>query len=173
LNITVLLLNFNKKNNIMKNLIYLTILTALGAACSPKTQTTYRAEDKKAVVIEDSYTKSDGRKSTSSTSVVDDMPVNTTLDIYLKNVAGVNVNGSGSRASVTIRGISSFAGSNEPLFVVDSVQFSDGYASLFYTLNANDIKSVSVLKDAASTAIYGSRASNGVIIISMKKAPKK
>lgn len=78
----------------------------------------------------------------------------------------VTANGSPSGAgSVRIRGIGSFNASQDPLFVIDGVPTT---ASL-NSLNMNDIESMQVLKDAASASIYGSRAANGVIIITTKK----
>jgi len=90
-----------------------------------------------------------------------------TVDQALQGqIAGVNVttnSGSpGGSMMVTIRGIASVNGS-EPLYVVDGMMVGD-----INFLNTNDIKSVQVLKDASSAAIYGSRGSNGVIIISTK-----
>lgn len=82
--------------------------------------------------------------------------------------AGVTVTtsgGPGSGANVKIRGINSFSGQDSPLYVIDGM-FSSSLSSEF---NPNDIESVQVLKDAASTALYGSRGMNGVIIITTKK----
>ncbi len=81
-------------------------------------------------------------------------------------VAGVNVRTSGEPGSigdVTIRGVS-FFGDNNPLFVIDGVPTEDSP-----NLNPYDIESLQVLKDASSSAIYGSRAANGVIVITTKK----
>ncbi|MEI9922118.1 MAG: TonB-dependent receptor [Bacteroidota bacterium] len=90
----------------------------------------------------------------------------------------------GSATTVTIRGISSLSGSNQPLYVIDGIQFQgDGGGVLGLTdggngqqrtnplasINPNDIVSIDVLKDASASAIYGSRASNGVIIITTKR----
>jgi TonB-linked SusC/RagA family outer membrane protein len=72
----------------------------------------------------------------------------------------------GSSARVQIRGAGSISGSNTPLYILDGVPIEAG---LFRGLNPNDFESVTVLKDAASTAQYGSRASNGVIVITSKK----
>ena len=71
-------------------------------------------------------------------------------------------------ATVRIRGIGSFGSSNDPLFIIDGVPTT---ASL-NSLNMNDIESMQVLKDAASASIYGSRAANGVIIITTKQGKK-
>ncbi len=81
-------------------------------------------------------------------------------------LAGVNVtsNGNpGAGSQVRIRGLTGF-GANQPLYVVDGVQTLD-----ISTLSPNDIESMSVLKDAGAASIYGSRASNGVVLITTKK----
>jgi TonB-linked SusC/RagA family outer membrane protein len=87
-------------------------------------------------------------------------------------VPGMTVISNGSpsgEADVHIRGIGSMGGSStQPLYIVDGVPFSGS----LNTLNANDIETMQVLKDAASASIYGSRASNGVIVITTKKGKK-
>ncbi len=83
-------------------------------------------------------------------------------------VPGMTVTANGSPAgtgSVRIRGIGSFNASQDPLFVIDGVPTT----ATLNSLNMNDIESMQVLKDAASASIYGSRAANGVIIITTKK----
>jgi TonB-linked SusC/RagA family outer membrane protein len=82
----------------------------------------------------------------------------------------------GASQNIIIRGVSSINGSNNPLWVIDGVPVNIGDASrlqttanLLSTLNPNDIESISVLKDAASQSIYGSRAANGVIVVTTKK----
>lgn len=82
-------------------------------------------------------------------------------------VVTANSGAPGGEAKVRIRGSNSALGSNDPLYVVD------GYVGADYNMiNPNDIESVEVLKDASSTAIYGSRGSNGVIIITTKGGKK-
>lgn len=76
----------------------------------------------------------------------------------------------GNEATIRIRGGSSLNANNDPLLVVDGLPL-DGVS--LSTINPNDIESFSILKDAASTAIYGSRGSNGVILITTKKGGKK
>jgi TonB-dependent SusC/RagA subfamily outer membrane receptor len=71
--------------------------------------------------------------------------------------------------SVTIRGASSFMASTEPLYVVDGTPMSAGPGGSL-ALNAYDIASIQVLKDPSSTAIYGMRGANGVIVIRTKHA---
>ena len=69
-------------------------------------------------------------------------------------------------ATIRLRGVNSIYSSNQPLFILDGSPIS---ASFFATLNPSDIANITVLKDAASTAIYGSRAANGVIVITSKQ----
>lgn len=99
-------------------------------------------------------------------------------------MAGVRVGAAmgdpGADQNILIRGISSVNGSTQPLYVVDGVPVlssSDGYMSssavhsqsMLATLNPNDIESITVLKDAAAASLYGSRAANGVIVITTKR----
>ncbi|MDR1552478.1 MAG: TonB-dependent receptor [Prevotellaceae bacterium] len=74
----------------------------------------------------------------------------------------------GSDARILIRGIGSINSSTNPLFVVDGIPFDGSFSSI----NQNDIESMSILKDAAATSLYGSRANNGVILITTKKGTK-
>ncbi len=101
-------------------------------------------------------------------------------DMLVGKVAGVDVitaGGSpGSGAQIRIRGGSSLNASNDPLIVVDGLTIDNntatGMSNVMATINPNDIETFTVLKDASATAIYGSRASNGVIIITTKKGRK-
>ncbi len=98
-------------------------------------------------------------------------------DMLAGKVAGVSVTSSGGQpgagASIRIRGGSSLSASNDPLVVIDGVVMSgasaDGLSNPLSTVNPSDIETFTVLKDASAAAIYGSRASNGVIIITTKK----
>ncbi|MDE7091565.1 MAG: TonB-dependent receptor plug domain-containing protein, partial [Bacteroidales bacterium] len=95
------------------------------------------------------------------------------------NVAGLQISSStgqpGAPTSARIRGTSSVNSGNAPLYVIDGVPVSNGgYGMYTYTdplasLNPEDIENIAVLKDASATSIYGSRASNGVIVITTKK----
>ena len=104
----------------------------------------------------------------------------TAQDMIQGKIAGVNVTtGSGqpgSGASIRIRGGSSFNASNDPLIVIDGLAMDNqgvkGLSNPLSMVNPNDIESFTVLKDASATAIYGSRGSNGVIIITTKKGRK-
>ena len=83
-------------------------------------------------------------------------------------VPGLNISADGNpsgSAGVQIRGVGSLNSSNAPLYIIDGVPTTSG----MHELNPNDIESIQVLKDAASASIYGSRAANGVIVITTKK----
>ncbi len=95
------------------------------------------------------------------------IPISTVGEGLKGKIAGARIysnnNTPGADATIRIRGGSSINKSNEPLILVDGVERA------FSGINPNDIESIEVLKDAASTAIYGSRASNGVVLITTKK----
>ena len=81
-------------------------------------------------------------------------------------VQGVSANGQpGKAATIRIRGIGSMSSSSSPLYVVDGVPYDGDIAAI----NPNDIESMSVLKDASASAIYGARGANGVVLITTKK----
>lgn len=92
-------------------------------------------------------------------------------------MAGVQVNNNsgrpGGRTTIRVRGFSSINSSNNPLYVVDGVMLPQGtqnqFSSAIDYINPNDIVSIEVLKDASSTAIYGARGANGVILVTTKK----
>ncbi|WP_245683114.1 SusC/RagA family TonB-linked outer membrane protein [Flavobacterium glycines] len=94
-------------------------------------------------------------------------------------ISGVNVTGGGApgaKADIRIRGGSSLNASNDPLIILDGLPLSNavpsGSTSILSTIDPNDIESFTVLKDASAAAIYGSRAANGVIVITTKKGTK-
>ncbi len=99
-------------------------------------------------------------------------------ELLVGKTAGVNITTGGGApgegAAIRIRGGSSLSASNDPLIVIDGVPIDDtgvaGMRNPLNLINPNDIATFTVLKDASATAIYGSRASNGVIIITTKKS---
>ena len=109
-----------------------------------------------------------GAVATANTETVERQTGASVLQRLDVSVPGVTVDASGSpgsRSTVRIRGISSFQ-NNDPLYIVDGVPVQDSYINF---LNPDDITSVQVLKDASAASIYGSRASNGVVIIETTK----
>jgi TonB-linked SusC/RagA family outer membrane protein len=102
---------------------------------------------------------------------------NNASDMLVGKVAGVDVQTAGGApgagAQIRIRGGASLNASNDPLYVIDGLVIDNntatGMSNILAMINPNDIETFTVLKDASATAIYGSRASNGVIIITTKK----
>ncbi len=118
----------------------------------------YGTQKKKLVTGATAQVKGDDLEKRNSTN---------TLQAMQGQIAGVNITSSsgqpGENMKVTIRGVGTI-GNSTPLFIVDGIQTTD-----IKYLNSADIESIDVLKDAASAAIYGSRAANGVILITTKK----
>lgn len=101
---------------------------------------------------------------------------------------GVNITGGGGApgqsTKINIRGVSTFTGNSQPLFVVDGIPYDNStntstgasqntvYSNRAYDIDPNNIESISILKGAAASALYGSRATNGVVLITTKAAKK-
>ena len=111
-----------------------------------------------------------------------DVPSVSFQDMLQGNATGVQFTATsgqpGSAASINIRGMGSINAGNTPLYVIDGVPMQSGNISsldsdsgldIMSTLNTNDIQSITVIKDAAAASLYGSRAANGVIIITTKQ----
>jgi TonB-linked SusC/RagA family outer membrane protein len=108
-----------------------------------------------------------GAVSTVSAETIAQQPVADVASILQGRVAGVTVDGQGGPGAtqvVRVRGIGTLGG-NDPLYVIDGVQTTGG----LNLVNQNDIESITVLKDAASCALYGARGGNGVIVITTKR----
>ena len=110
-----------------------------------------------------------GAISSISKQALEEVPVTNAPQMLQGRAAGVSVvsagNKPGAGVTVQIRGRRSFNAGNDPLYVIDGIPITGG----FNDINPNDIESIEVLKDASSTAIYGSRGANGVIIITTKR----
>ena len=111
-----------------------------------------------------------------------DVPAISFKDLLQGNAPGVQFTSSsgqpGASSSLRIRGMGSFNASNSPLYVIDGVPMrsgtintmsSDAGLDIMSTINSSDIESVTVIKDAAAASLYGSRAANGVVLITTKK----
>ena len=109
-----------------------------------------------------------GSVSTISTKDIERIPATNPLDALQGRATGINITSNsgmpGESAEVLIRGIQSINGINSPIYVVDGL-----ITSGINNINPSDIQSVSVLKDASATAIYGARAANGVIVVTTKR----
>jgi TonB-linked SusC/RagA family outer membrane protein len=137
------------------------------------------------VVVTDSYGTQVRKASTSSTSVVtadvlNDKPFTSPIQALQGQVPGLNVTANsgqpGSNIQVRLRGVGSIGLDSNPLYVIDGMIINAGDLSritpstnVLSGVNDDDIESVTVLKDASATAIYGSRGANGVVIINTKK----
>lgn len=129
------------------------------------------------VVINVAYGTTTKGKNTGSVSTVGgdkiaERPI-TNINSALAGAApGVQLNAGsgqpGSGPTIRVRGFGSISASNDPLYIVDGIQYSGNIGNI----NADDVESISVLKDAASSALYGSSAGNGVILITTKKGRK-
>ena len=93
-------------------------------------------------------------------------------EILKGRVAGVTVTQGEGGLVVRIRGVSSFYGNNEPLYVLDDVPITPGPGGALKGISPYDIESINVLKDPADTALYGVRGANGVIVIKTKRPLK-
>ena len=118
-----------------------------------------------------------------------DVPVASVQDKLSGSVPGVTVTSSsgapGAVSNIRIRGMGSINAGNDPLYVIDGTpmvsgdinafgqgQFNDTGTDILSTLNSNDIESITVIKDAAAASLYGSRAANGVVVITTKSGKK-
>lgn len=125
-----------------------------------------------------------GAASVVKKEAIRDVPATSFENALNGKIAGVQITQSsgqaGSTSSIRVRGIGSMNASNEPLYVIDGVPVTSGnigqmsdytYATnnVMNTLNPSDIESITVLKDAAASALYGSRAANGVVMITTKR----
>lgn len=126
------------------------------------------------VVVQTAY--GSARKSTITGAIsqveskdIEKRPVTSVTQALEGAVSGVQINGTyaqpGDSPSINIRGIGTVNGTYAPLYVLDGVPYSGNITDL----NPNDIESITVLKDAASCALYGNRASNGVILLTTKR----
>lgn len=111
-----------------------------------------------------------GSIATVGSDQIENTPTANFTDALQGQVSGLSVLSSSGEptasASIRLRGVNSLTAGNEPLFILDGAPIS---MDVFNALNPSDIANVTVLKDAASTAIYGSRAANGVIVLTSKK----
>ncbi len=139
-------------------------------------QTNYSINLSAGVVIDEivvtGYTAQQKKDLTGAVGTVDteellQIPSSNVTNQLQGRVAGVTVSGDGrpgQPAKVRIRGFTSISGANDPLYIVDGVPTQD-----ISTLNPNDVESMTVLKDAGAASIYGSRAANGVILVTTKR----
>jgi TonB-linked SusC/RagA family outer membrane protein len=154
-------------------------------AVAPTVSVTLHPSDSKldeVIVIAYGTTKREGRTgaiASVTSKEIADIPATSVDKMLSGKMAGVSVTSQtgqpGSNTSIRIRGTSSINASNQPLYIVDGVAVMTGHQDVFTNtsnalsmLNPNDIENITVLKDAAAASVYGSRAANGVILITTK-----
>lgn len=154
---------------------FLGVASVNGQTSKPKKDTLREKEIDEVVVVaygkakRNSYT---GSVATISSDKINDRPVTNITKALEGQVAGIQTTSSsgqpGAVATIRIRGIGSVSASSDPLYVVDGIPF-DGNLN---AISPADIESISVLKDATASALYGSRGANGIIIITTKSGKK-
>ena len=166
-------LSSNRKNVVYCNVRLLPsfgLVIALFAGCAhPRSGSTHQAAD--TTRRDSTFGGAPRREVVSGDEIRKDQPIEEAL---AGRFPGVEVNRTADGGiAVRIHGGSSLMGSNEPLYVIDGVEITPGANGALNGINPYDIESIEVLKDATSTAMYGSRGSNGVILIKMKKPPPR
>lgn len=153
------IVSFVDMKRILTYFAFMALLTSCGVFFTSESRGIPPSDE----VVDIGYGKEVRKNLTSSVSSVnidtDVMPYRDIYELIQGKCAGVVVQGN----KVTIRGTSSINSSTEPLFIVNGAPQSS-----IEWINPNDVKSIDVLKDAGSAAIYGSRGANGVIIINLK-----
>ena len=164
-------------------------MQTMEVAVSPKIRVILRSDaellDEVVVTGYGTFKKSSftGSAATVNTDKLKDVPVTSVSDKLAGNVAGVQINSisgqPGATESIRIRGMGSINAGNNPLYVIDGVpmlsgdmagfDYSKAGTSILSTLNSSDIENITVIKDAAAASLYGSRAANGVVVITTKK----
>ncbi len=147
---------------------------AVGDNSTINVQLSAAASELDEVVIEAFRTTAKSRSSVSSVTIsaqtIEGRPNPSIAQSLQGQVAGLNITTNsgqpGSNSLINLRGVGSLNGNTEPLFILDGTPIDEDN---FRSINQNEIESISVLKDAAGTAIYGNRGANGVIIIKTKE----
>ncbi|MEJ8801071.1 SusC/RagA family TonB-linked outer membrane protein [Pontibacter sp. H249] len=185
-------INVPGENNtlVFRYIGYTTKEVAIGNSSSINVSISVNDKQLQEVVVV-GYGTQNQRVSTQSVATVDalsfkDTPLTSPQQLLQGQAAGVQMTNSsgvlGAAANVRVRGVSSITAGGQPLYVIDGVPLNDGGYSFtqgassglnpLLNINPNDIESMSVLKDAAAVAIYGSRGANGVVLINTKSGSK-
>jgi len=158
--------------------LYLTVFLLPVLAMAQEKETKAEKETKIDEVVLVGYSRVSKKDVTNAVGsvkaeAVKDMPVNSAAEAIQGRIAGVQITASegspGAEVEIKVRGGTSITQSNAPLYIVDGIQMDNALS----IISPKEIESVEVLKDAASTSIYGSRGANGVVIITTKGGRKK
>lgn len=153
---------------------YRTVTIRIGASNTIDVQMEEDAETLEEVVVQGYRTATREKSSIASVTIsaetITDRPNASFVNTLSGQVAGLNIFAQsgqpGANTNVNLRGVTSINGNTEPLFIIDGAPVDQDN---FRSLNPNEIASISVLKDAGATAIYGNRGANGVIVIKTKQ----
>lgn len=151
-----------------------TVERSVGASSTVNVSMEEDATALQEVVIEAFRTSTQEKSNIASTTItastIESRPNASFAQTLQGQVAGLNIttgNGQpGGNSTINLRGVGSISGSTEPLFIIDGVPVDEDN---FRSLNPNDIESLSVLKDAGATSIYGNRGANGVVLIKTRR----
>lgn len=146
----------------MKKIVFAIIVSVFFISCKSQKTNIYTSKN-------DTKLNYNNEAPNNQVQVVNTSDIDRTLTDYLRGVAGVRVKGDGANATITIRGERSLSLSNEPIFIIDGREYRGSFASLYYLVPGDQIRSVTVLKDASTLGMYGSNAANGVIEIITKQ----
>ncbi|ANF49929.1 SusC/RagA family TonB-linked outer membrane protein [Chryseobacterium glaciei] len=158
--------------------LYLTVFLLPVLAMAQEKETKAEKETKIDEVVLVGYSRVSKKDVTNAVGsvkaeAVKDMPVNSAAEAIQGRIAGVQITASegspGAEVEIKVRGGTSITQSNAPLYIVDGIQMDNALS----IISPKEIESIEVLKDAASTSIYGSRGANGVVIITTKGGRKK
>lgn len=141
------------KIRILKPAIYLTLIFLMVLGCTSTEKAVKTGET---------------NRSTQSVLSVDQQSIS--LADYLRRISSINVQGSGDNTSVTIRGVQSISGSNQPLFIINNQQVGRNFSVVNASVDVNDIDHVEVIKGSEAGSRYGLRGGSGVIIIKTKSS---
>ncbi|MCP9237375.1 TonB-dependent receptor plug domain-containing protein [Lewinella sp. JB7] len=143
----------------LRSLLFLGMVLLFGLSCGTPRETTDAERVGHAI-----------RHGKGNTTVeVDAAATGNDLTSYLRRVAGVSVRGNGPSATVRIRGDVNFGSDSTPLFVVNGTILGNNFASVYSTVDINEISRVTVLKNLSDTNRYGLQGGNGVIEIKLKE----
>ena len=161
----------------LRALLAITAIGVVGAGCSSSNETTTSSTDQSenGDPVNVGYGTQERDDISGSVATVDadqaqkERPAGTVAEMLQGRISGVRVTREGGGLKIRIRGRASIYGNNDPLYVIDDVPIQPDPGGVISFLNPHDIQSITVLKDASATAIYGSRGANGVILITTKR----
>lgn len=145
----------------MSNLLKLGVIAVFASLCAACASSNQLAKDQSSTPA-----NLDGGSAGNEVEVTQ---ANLSLADYLRRIPGVKVQGSGNSAKVLVRSASTVSLTTEPLFVIDNVPIGNSYSQIVNMISVNDIQNVRVLKSGGEAAAYGTRGSNGVVLIRTKK----